>query len=136
MMADAVEQRGAEFAACLGRAHWLIATLGISVHSRDRMITLRLVRAQPVHEHRRSSGKRANRAVHRERLWHAAEEIESHRASGVRLLRRAAAGHQRLDLARELKGPTVVGVEERFDAVGVAREDQGATLGVPDRESK
>lgn len=63
-----------------------------------------------------------------------AENEEAGMTSRLRRRVDAAAGEERLDLAREPDRPAVVSVVERLDAEGVARREQTAPPGVPDHE--
>ena len=97
---------------------------------------LRLARPRRVDPLRVPGRQRANIAVERERLGHAAEQMEAGNPRRLGIARNPAAREQCLDLRGEAERPAIVCGVERLDAVGVAGEKELVPLFVPDRESE
>ena len=73
----------------------------------------------------------ADGPVKRVRLRHIAEQEESHVPGRIRRAIHPAAAEQRLDLGGDAEGLAVVGVIERLDAEGIARQEKALLRLVP-----
>ena len=111
-------------------------TGALGEHRRDTGERPRLAGAAGVDYLRVAGRQRADLAIKRERLGHAAEQIKAGKAGRLGIARDPPAREQRLDLRRETERPAVIGGIERLDAVEIARQKQFAAAVVPDREGE
>src|ERR1700676_3213330 len=100
------------------------------------MISLRRTATTAVDDKRRATRHAADRAPRRERLRHAAEEIEADLARWIDVARNRAGCEQSLDLGGKAADPAVVAIIEWFDPVRIARQHYDALPRVPKRECK
>src|ERR1700719_4276067 len=80
----------------------------------------------------RASRQGPNILVDRERLRYSSPEIEPYLTHRIRIARDLAAREHRLDLRGEAKGPTIIRVVERLDAVGIASKQEPPAQRIPD----
>ncbi len=134
MGADAVARGGAQALAQFGGGGRVRCACGEDCGEVGER--LRLARPRRIDPLRVPGRQGANVAVERERLGHAAEQMEAGDPRRLGVARNPAAREQCLDLRGEAERPAVVCGVERLDAVGVAGEKELAPLLVPDRESE
>ena len=97
----------------------------------DRTIAFGRMRAGGVDQLGVPGGQRTDFAIQRKRFGHAAPQVKTDDPRRFRIARDVTAGQQRLDLAGEPKGPAIVCGVQRFDAVGIARQEHRARRAVP-----
>ena len=100
------------------------------------MIALGAVHTNAIHHGSASSRQDADLAIRRKWLGHAAPEVEPDLACWLGIMRNFATGEQRFDLGRKAQRPTIIGIVQRLDAIGVTRQEEPLALGIPNREGK
>ena len=118
MAAHAIEERVVEFFVDLVALELrTLRQFDSAINLRNRVIALRLARADPVDEHRGAGRKGADRAIKRVRLGQAAEQVEPDLSRRLAIAGQSASRHQSLDLASKPEGPAIIRIIERLDAV-------------------
>src|SRR5580693_6227691 len=121
MVAYAVEQCVANLGSGLLFAGWIAAGImrfGIAVDLRDRMVTADLPLAVTIDQERAPRRQRLNLPVPGKRLRNMAEQVEADLPCRIQLTQDSAARDQGPNLRSKTECPAVVGVVERFDAIG------------------
>src|SRR5262249_16752675 len=136
MMTHAVEERlpggGLQILVAYGRA----CGLRTAVRTGDGKILLCLASADTIYPKRRTCRQSTDFLIRRKGFWNATEQTESNPTSGFLIAGDLATGQQRLDLGCKAKGPSIVSIVERLNAVGIPRQQQGILVGIPETDRK